>query len=132
MSMIVMRNKANTGQVFVGPENPLPVESTNPVRVYPSPVTWDDHESLTAGSTADRLTAAKIKDHDTGFISVESQAIRFWISSLADPTATVGHVLEAGDTITLESPEELERFRYIRRDGTDATLRASYGVYGKL
>ena len=84
----------------------------------------DDDESITVGTTVVSLSS-KVRGHNYALITVETAGIRFWLSSTL-PTATVGHTLEAGDSLELFGPE-LSTVRFIRRDAADATIRVSYG-----
>ena len=87
-----------------------------------------DFESLTISTVAVSITATNIdQHHDDALITVETAAVRFRIDGTA-PTATVGHVLEVGDVLTLRGIGEIGKFQAIRRDGTDATLRVSTGT----
>ena len=92
-----------------------------------SGVIWDDFESITTSTSAVRLTAATVTDHDMAVIDVETAPIRFRVDGVAAPTASVGRTALAGDQIILTDLSELSNFRAIRRDGTDATLRVTYG-----
>jgi|TARA_Y100000310_G_C20696075_1_gene825868 hypothetical protein len=92
-----------------------------------SGVIHDGFESITVSSSVIRLSISEVTDHDSATIDVESQAIRFRVDGVADPTASVGRVASAGDIIKLTDPSELANFRAIRRDGSDATLRVTYG-----
>jgi len=83
-------------------------------------------ESLTVAGTAVGLTAATYAENDVALITVDDAAVRFRLDGTA-PTATVGHVLEPGDVLVLDSPDQLTKVRFIRRDGVSATLRVSYG-----
>ncbi len=86
------------------------------------------YESLTVSSTAVSFTAATIPQlADYALVTVESGAVRFRLDGTA-PTATVGHELEDGDVLELNQRHELVNAKFIRRDGTDATLRCSFGV----
>src|SRR3990167_8600700 len=93
----------------------------------PLAIEWNDFESITVSSTALALTEARVENAQEVFITVESQAVRYRIDGQV-PTATVGHVLEAGANLALSGYWELDKFRVIRRDGVDATLRVTYGV----
>ncbi len=92
-----------------------------------SGVIWDGFESITVSTSSIALTGSEVTDHDVAHIDVEDAALRFRVDGVADPSATVGRTAEAGDIIKLTDPSELAKIRFIRRDGTDATLRVSYG-----
>jgi hypothetical protein len=84
-------------------------------------------ESITVSTTATRLTQGTADGASQAFITIEGASLRFWLSDDANPTATVGHVLNPEDQLTLDGVEEIERARFIRKDGADATMRVSYG-----
>ena len=85
------------------------------------------YEDLTVGSTAVGFTAATYGNSgDWASIYVEGAPIRFRLDA-GTPTAAVGDTLEQGDRLVLESREEVTRFRAIRRDGVNATLRVNFG-----
>lgn len=95
-----------------------------------TPTSYHDFEQVTVSSTALGLPqGATINEDATKWvlISVETAACRFRLDGTA-PTAAVGHVLEAGDVLTLTSQEQLDGFQIIRRDGIDATINVSYGA----
>ena len=98
-----------------------------PIATETLPVSWNAFETLTVSTTALPLTEAMSEVAQVAFITIESQAVRYRIDG-QDPTASVGHVIEAGGTLELEGPWELDKFRVIRRDASDATARVTYGV----
>lgn len=83
-------------------------------------------EALSVSTSSVGLTAGTILDRQFALITVEVGAVRFRLDGTA-PTAAVGHVLEPGDKLTLDSNDQLASVRFIRRDGLDATLECSYG-----
>ena len=86
-------------------------------------------EALTVSNSSVGFTTATVGVNDHAFLTVEDAAVRFRLDGSA-PTATVGHELDEGDTLRLESMNEVSNFRAIRRDGVDATIQASFGVKG--
>lgn len=92
-----------------------------------NPTNYSASESLTVSNTSVGLTEATFGNLTHAFITCEVAAVRFWLDGTA-PTATVGHNLEVGDTLELESEPQLQNVRFIRRDGVDSTLRCSYGA----
>lgn len=85
----------------------------------------DDYESITVSNTAIGVTAAKIPNHNYAFVTVETDQIRFRVDG-TDPTASEGHLFEAGDTFELMGGRAIINFKAIRVT-TDATLRVSLG-----
>ncbi len=88
-------------------------------------IDWDGYDSLTVSDAAVQLPAG-MRDHERAHITVESQSVRYRFDGDA-PTATEGVQADAGDLIDLESRFEVAKFRVIRKDGTDATLRIHVG-----
>ena len=89
---------------------------------------FDAKETLIVGSTVVGFTADTIgKNRDRALVTVENAAVRFW-SNGSIPAANEGHVLEPGDTLTLDRQQQLQRVRFVRRDTEDATLQCSFGI----
>ena len=84
------------------------------------------YEAVTVATTSIGFTAATYGDRTHALVTVETAAIRFRLDGTA-PTATEGHIAEPGDIIELSERHEIVNFRGIRRDGTSATIRASFG-----
>ena len=83
-------------------------------------------ESITVSATAGGLTTAAIAGLDEAIITVETAQVRFRQDGTV-PTSTVGHILEVGDVLTLDSSEAMADVSFIRTGGTSGTLRCSYG-----
>ncbi len=60
----------------------------------------------------------------TVFCTLETAQIRFTLDGTA-PTTSVGHLLEAGQTLTIKNPGDIKNFRAIRT-GSDASLKCTY------
>ena len=88
---------------------------------------WYAFETLTVSTTALALTESLSELAEQVFITVEAQAVRYRLDGQS-PTASVGHILTDGDVLELHGRFEIDKFRVIRKDGTDATVRASFGV----
>lgn len=89
------------------------------------------YEEITVSTTAIGFTVATIKP--TGhtravyaLVTCEDAAVRFTMDGTT-PTTSLGHLLSAGSSLELESPNTISRFLAIRDGGSDATLRVSYG-----
>jgi len=95
-----------------------------------TPTAYHAFETITVADTALGLpqTVATIPANAAVWIliTVETAAVRFRLDG-TNPTATVGHVLEPGDILTLTSQEQMDGFKVIRRDGISATIQVSYG-----
>lgn len=85
---------------------------------------YTDFDTLTISSTASGLTTQKIRNNDQAFITVETGQIRFRMDGQA-PTTTNGHILNPGDSITLNNKEQLTQFQAITT-GSNATIQVSY------
>lgn len=83
-------------------------------------------EALAVSSVAVTLTAATYAACNVATIECQTAAVRYTVDG-GTPTATAGHVLEVGDVLTLDSPDQLQKFKAIRRDAGDAVLHCSYG-----
>ena len=86
----------------------------------------DVYEALTVAATAVPFTAATFANRDHLHFTVEAGAVRLRVDGTA-PTASEGHELEVGDAGVLESPDEIQKGQFIRRDGVTATLRGTGG-----
>jgi hypothetical protein len=85
---------------------------------------WD-FEALSVAGTAVGFTAATYDDAHKASCRVEGAAVRFRMDD-TNPTATVGTVLEVGDAFELESHDEIQRIKFISRDGGTATINAHF------
>ncbi len=88
------------------------------------------YETITVADTAVGLTSATYKPSEKFFavkaiLTLETAQIRFRIDGTA-PTSTEGHLLEVGEILTLESYDEISKFKAIRTGGTSGTLRVTY------
>lgn len=111
-------------KVFVCNNSP---EAALPVQVTGSNA--GQHESITVDNTAGgkAFTTAKIAGMRYAFVTVETAQVRFTIDGTA-PTTTVGHLLEIGDILKLDSAEDLAAFRAIRTGSTSATIHCTYSA----
>ena len=111
---------ANPTYEEVTATNGLPVQIVGGgQRLY----SYEASESLTVSSTA--LPLGAIREGRThALITVAVDAVRFWLDG-SSPTATVGHILNVGDTLELDGRAELDGVRLIRVT-SDATVSVSY------
>lgn len=77
----------------------------------------------TAGGTG--LTALTYGTNTKAYISVEGANIRYRIDS-GIPTATLGHLVVAGNTIELNSNSDITNFKAITVTATSAVLDCTY------
>jgi hypothetical protein len=87
------------------------------------------YESVTVADTAVGLTGstylvAGIKDAQA-FLTLESGQIRWRIDG-ADPTASEGHLLDPGQTLTLYNLDYIRKFKAIRTGSTSGVLKVTY------
>ena len=87
----------------------------------------NDYESVTVADTAIGCTAAKAARAELAFITAETAQMRFRYDGTA-PTATEGHVLEPGETLTLKGTLNVQNFLAIRTSATSGVLRITYEV----
>lgn len=96
---------------------PLPTTESQPI--------WTDFDPITVSTAVINLGAPRLSNN-RAYITVETNPIRYTVDGTA-PTATVGHLLSAGDVLELESAHEVREFQTIRQGAADATIMVSYG-----
>jgi len=88
-------------------------------------------ESLTVADSVQVLSEKFYEQGNIKFnkalITVETAALRFLITG-TPPSTTLGHLASAGDTIELESHDEIKKFKAIRTTGTSAVIMVTYRV----
>lgn len=89
----------------------------------------NEFEQITVDNTVGgkALTSAKYGTCKKANISVETAPIRFTIDGTA-PTTSVGHLLDVGDLLELDSNEDIAAFKAIRTTGTSATISCTYSA----
>ena len=89
----------------------------------------NEFEQLTIDATVAGipLAPAKYTINTKAFITVETAPIRFRIDGVA-PTATVGHLLNIGDSAELDSASNIANFKAIRTTGVSAVINCTYSV----
>ncbi len=85
---------------------------------------FTDKESITVSGTAIGLTAATLAGKVFAHITCETNPVRYWLDG-SDPTAAIGHRLEVGGVLDLDSAHQLANVRFFAV-GADATLRVSF------
>lgn len=91
-----------------------------------------DFDTITVSASAIGLTASKytapplepLKEAQYIIITSETNNIRYRIDG-TNPTASVGHLLTAGSTLTLTGFSTIKNFKAIAT-GADATIMATY------
>jgi len=89
-------------------------------------VAYTSYEAITVAGTAVGLTSGTYGQANSALIAVETASIRFRMDG-TDPTASQGQEVGAGGIIELDSRDQIEKIRFIRRTGASATLRVHYG-----
>lgn len=87
-----------------------------------------DFESITVADSAIGLTAAKLSASPKPkkiFITIENAQLRYRMDG-TDPSATVGHIANPTDIITLEGYSQLNNVKFIRKGATSAVIQVTY------
>jgi hypothetical protein len=86
-------------------------------------------EQVTVDDTAAGigLTAETYGSATNALITVDTADIRYRLDGEA-PTATSGHLVKSGETLTLQSAADIANFKAIRTTTTSAVLSVSYSV----
>ena len=85
-----------------------------------------DDETITVSTTAIGLTSAKITSSVSYVIcTLETAQIRFRVARW-NPTSTIGHIMNAGQSLELTTIDDIVKFRAIRTGATDGVLTCSY------
>lgn len=84
-------------------------------------------EQLTIDGTVGgiALTSAKYGTNTKAFITIETAPIRVRLDGTA-PTATVGHLLNAGDSLELDTASNIANFKAIRTTAVSAIIDCTY------
>ena len=85
------------------------------------------HESVTIADTAGgvALTAGTYGTNIYALITAETAQMRFTVDGTA-PTTTVGHLLNHGDTLELDSLADITAFRAIRTGSVSGVIKVTY------
>lgn len=93
-----------------------------------------DFETITVSNVAIGFTASKILQNESGgfkrrctkaLFTVETNSIRFRMDGTA-PTATVGHLMAAGDSFLVTGDVNIPNMKLIRQGGADGTVMVTY------
>jgi hypothetical protein len=86
-------------------------------------------EQLTIDATVGgiALTSATYGLDTKAYITIEVAPIRFRIDGIS-PTATVGHLLNIGDYVELDTAGDVAHFRAIRTTGVSAVINCTYSA----
>lgn len=83
------------------------------------------HEVITVAASAVGLTSATYLDAKGAEMTLETGQIRIWLDG-TDPTATVGHLVEIGDTVALNSAAQIANIKAIRTGSTSGSITITY------
>jgi hypothetical protein len=88
-----------------------------------------EYEALTIDNTAGGIacTTAKVGTCTKAFMTLETAQIRYTVDGTA-PTVAVGHLLNVGETLKLDSAEDIAAFRGFRTGAVSGSLRCTYSV----
>lgn len=90
-------------------------------------VAYNAYEAITISTVSVGFTAGTVGANNThAAVTVETDQVRYRVDGTA-PTSSEGHLLESGDTLLLDSQDQLQNVRFIRVTN-DATVRCSYGL----
>lgn len=87
------------------------------------------HETIVVSTTAIGITSTLLMINVAGgvhkravkaFVSVEGQSLRCTWNGTT-PTAAIGHLLAAGDTLQVEGEQNVSNLKMIRSGGSDST-----------
>jgi len=84
-----------------------------------------DYESITVADSAVSLTAGTYLDATIAEMTLETAQIRIRDDG-TPPTSSEGHLVEVGDTITLNSAAQIANFKAIRTGAASGVLKATY------
>lgn len=84
-----------------------------------------DHESVTIAASSTGLTAGTYQDAVRAILTLETAPIRITTDGTA-ASATVGHLIDEMDIITLEGTEQIVRFRGHRTGAVSGVLKVTY------
>ena len=89
----------------------------------------NNFEQLTIDATVGgiALTPAKYTTNTKSFITIETASIRYRIDGTA-PTAAIGHLLNAGDILILDSASDIANFKSIRTGSVSAVINCTYSA----
>lgn len=83
------------------------------------------YESVTVADSASGLTSGTYGSATKAEMTLETAQIRVRKDG-TDPTSSEGHLVEVGDTITLNSAADIATFKAIRTGATSGVLRVTY------
>ena len=84
-----------------------------------------DHESVSIVAASTGLTAGTYLDATKAVLTLETSQIRITTDGTA-ASATVGHIINPDDVITLKGTKQIANFRGYRTGGISGVLKATY------
>lgn len=87
------------------------------------------YEKMTVTNAVKTLTAATYVSGDkkarVAYLSVETNGVNFTYDGTT-PSATEGHLLNAGESITINGYANISQFKMFRSGAADATVKVTY------
>lgn len=80
---------------------------------------------LTRNANSGEQSYVEVRRLDEALFTVETNPIRFRLDG-TDPTAAIGHLLNAGDSLVVTGFGNLSKLRFIRQGAADGTVQATY------
>lgn len=71
------------------------------------------------------LSVSEIEGMKRAFITAEASQMRFTLDG-TPPTTTIGHLLNPGDSVVLDSVADLTSFRIIRTGAVNGSIQCTY------
>lgn len=99
-----------------GPRPSLGYESITVSTTSVSPITTTIQSTLTNGLREQAVEAV---------VTIETNPIRYRVDGTA-PTSSEGHLLNAGDVLTVQGFQNITNLKMIRQGSADATVRITY------
>ena len=101
--------------------------ATNPANVQVTGSNAAAHESKTVDNTVGgvALTGGTYGTNIYALITAETAQMRFTVDGTA-PTTAIGHLLNPGDTLELDSLADITAFRAIRTGSVSGVIKATY------
>lgn len=129
MSILFWRHTGESTSKEISDEHPLPTRDYGPVFGHVGYV----KETLTIAATALPFTNGTHRGEAARAVCgpLESGQVRYWVDGSV-PTATVGHILNVGDSLVVDTPQEIANFLAIRTGGVSGSLPVTYEKRSEL
>ncbi|MBN2392099.1 MAG: hypothetical protein JXR84_15335 [Anaerolineae bacterium] len=74
------------------------------------------------------FSAAQLASANRARISCRTGGVMLTYDNATDPTATVGHLVAANESLVIEGTDNIRYIRFIREAGTDSTVTVTLEV----